>query len=247
MKISIITSTYNSKEALPSALESIKKQDYDDIEHIIIDGASTDGTIELIKEYVNSNANAQYISESDKGIYDALNKGIEKATGDYIGILHSDDLLASNTIISTIVNKLKAEKTDCIYGDLKYVAKDDIDKVIRNWVSGEFTKKKLHRGWMPPHPTLFVKKELFEKYGTYDLQFRIAADYDFMTRILSNGVSISYLPEVVTLMRVGGESNKSIKNIWKKSMEDLKVMRRNNIGGLRCLFMKNFSKIGQFF
>jgi len=245
MKISIITSVYNNKLTIKDAIESVVNQTYQDIEYIIVDGASSDGTVEIIRSY--GDKITTFVSEPDKGIYDGLNKGVSLATGDVVAFLHSDDLYASDDIVEQIVQDFKDDSSlDGVYGDLIYTPKEDTFKVLRYWKSKEFDKSLLKKGWMPAHPTLFLKRSVYEKYGKFDLGFKIAADYDFMLRVLSSGIKVKYIPKVLYKMRVGGESNKSIKNIILKSKEDLKALKKNNIGGVYSLFVKNISKIQQF-
>jgi glycosyltransferase involved in cell wall biosynthesis len=245
MKISIITATYNSKTTLQDALASIESQKEVNIEYIIIDGGSTDGTLDLIK---NNDTIAKYISEPDKGIYDALNKGIQLATGDIIGFLHSDDLFASNSVVAQIVKEFENVVIDGVYGDLEYVDKENTKRVIRHWKSEPFQPKLLKQGWMPAHPTLFLRTEVYEKHGLFNLSYKIAADYDFMLRILKDKtLQFSYLPQVITRMRVGGASNRSLKNIIQKTKEDYKVVTSNGVGGWLTIVIKNKSKIKQFF
>ncbi len=246
MKFSIITATYNSEKTIKDAINSVASQTYKNIEHIIIDGASTDNTLSVINE--NSGKISKIISEPDKGIYDALNKGIKNASGDIIVFLHADDIYADNTVIEKAATLFSEKKTDSIFGDLQYVSKDDTNKIIRYWKSGEFTFSKLKKGWMPPHPTFFVRKEIYDKYGLFDTNFRIAADYDIILRFLGKyKISTAYLHEVMIKMRIGGESNKSIKNIFKKMKEDLKALKKNNLGSIHTVFLKNISKIPQLF
>lgn len=244
MKISIITATYNSVDTLPSCFKSIEKQTFD-IEYVVVDGNSKDGTLQLIKQ---ANIINKYISEPDDGIYDALNKGLEIASGDIIGFLHSDDLFASNDIIENIYLTFERTCADIVYGDLEYVDKSNTNKVIRKWESRTFKMELLKRGWMPAHPTVFIKRDVYKKHGVFDLNFKIAADYDLMLRIFSDSsLKFAYLPKVVTKMRVGGESNKSFKNILLKSIEDYKVLRKNKIKyPLLALMCKIISKIPQF-
>ena len=245
MKISIITSVYNNQETIAEAMDSVLSQTYTDIEYIIIDGGSTDDTVNIIKSY--QNRIAVFISEPDKGIYDGLNKGIKLATGDVIGFLHSDDLYENNTVIEKVAKAFMASEIDSVYGDLTYVNKSDPTKVIRYWKSGEFTLKKLGRGWMPPHPTFFVKRDIYQQRGQFDTSFKIAADYDLMLRFLGKyKISTDYIPNVLIKMRVGGESNKSLKNVIRKSKEDLQAMKNNNMGGMVSLIIKNLSKLQQF-
>jgi len=246
MKISIITATFNCEDTIKDCINSVISQQYDNIEHIIIDGASTDNTLDIVNSF--SNKIAKVISEPDSGIYDALNKGIANATGDVIGLLHADDIFYNNNIIGEIVDVFTNNNTDSVYGDLQYVAKSDTSKVIRYWKSGEFNLGKLKKGWMPPHPTFFVKKEVYNKYGNFDTSFKIAADYDLILRFLGvNKISTIYLPKIITKMRVGGESNKSLKNILLKMKEDHKALKKNKIGGVFTILFKNISKIPQLF
>jgi len=242
VKISIITSVYNNKDTIEDAIKSVLNQTYKNIEYIVIDGASTDGTIDIVKKYQDKIS--KFISEPDNGIYDGLNKGIKLATGDVIAFLHSDDIYASNDIIEYIVNNF--DDNDAIYGDLVYTSKLDTTKVLRYWKSKNFNKSLLKKGWMPAHPTFFVKKEIYDKYGCFDTSFKIAADYDFMLRVLKNNIKVKYLPKILYKMRIGGESNKSLKNIINKTKEDLKALKKNEIGGFHTLIYKNLSKIKQF-
>lgn len=250
MKFSIITACYNPGSSIMTAIESVLSQDYPDIEYIIIDGASTDGTVELIKSY--GDKISRFISEPDKGFYDALNKGINLANGDVIGFVNADDLLARVNIISDIARGFDRTGMDGLYGDLEYVAKDDIARVIRYWRSGNFKYSSLRVGWMPPHPTLYLKRSVYQgaRLGDgdyFDTSFKIAADYDFMMRILGKlKVDVTYLPQVLVKMRIGGKSNKSISNIIRKSREDLVAMRRNGVGSFVTLIFKNLRKLPQF-
>ncbi|MBK8807565.1 MAG: glycosyltransferase [Bacteroidales bacterium] len=246
MKFSIITAVYNNASSIEQAILSVLHQKNVSIEYILIDGGSTDGTVEIIKKY-NSQI-SYFISEKDKGIYDALNKGLQQATGDVIGFLHSDDLFSHDNILNNISEKFTKIETDGVYGDLQYVDKIDINKVIRFWKSKPFNRSNLKYGWMPAHPTLFLKKEVYKKHGLFDTKYKISADYEFMIRILSDTTyKFDYLPQVITKMRVGGESNKSIKNIILKSKEDLKAIKKNKIGNLFTLVSKNLRKLSQFF
>ncbi|MBU2927574.1 glycosyltransferase family 2 protein [Winogradskyella psychrotolerans] len=247
MKVSIITATYNSAETIAVCMASVLNQTYSNIEYIIVDGGSKDATIEVIKKATTSNTNVVFKSEPDQGIYDALNKGVQRATGDVIGFVHSDDFLANPNIIADIVEQFTTEGVDGVYGDLHYVAFDDTDKIIRNWVSQPFTKKLLKQGWMPAHPTLFLKKHIYDTYGSFNINYKIAADYDFILRIFKQAdLRFFYLNKTIIKMRVGGVSNNSIKNIIKKTKEDLKAVRGNDIGGFGTIFLKNVTKLKQF-
>ncbi len=246
MKISIITSVYNNKETIAEAIESVLSQTYDDIEYIVVDGASKDGTVDVIKKYADKITT--FVSEPDKGIYDGLNKGVALATGDVVGFLHSDDLFQDENVVAKIAEAFKADDVDSIYGDLIYVTKEDTTKVIRYWKSGDFTMRKLQNGWMPPHPTFYVKRKVYEAYGAFDTGFKIAADYDSILRFLGReGITTRYIPEVLVKMRAGGASNRSLKNIIMKTREDIRALRNNRVGHLGTLVSKNLSKIPQFF
>lgn len=246
MKVSIITATYNSAKTIHDTLASLEQQTYQNIEYIIIDGNSSDDTLDVIK--AKSSRVSVMISEPDNGIYDALNKGIAAATGDIIGFLHSDDLFAYSTAVQDIVDKFQTDNVDAVYGDLEYVAQDSIDTVIRFWKSGHYTKNKMQYGWMPPHPTFYMKRSLYEKFGGFDLSYKIAADYDSLLRYLwVNNVSMSYLERVVIKMRVGGASNRSLSNIILKTKEDIRALSRNSVAWPIAILGKNFSKIPQFF
>lgn len=247
MKVSIITIVYNNKRTIKDAIDSVQNQNYHNIEHIIVDGGSSDGTIELIEASLTSNT--RFISEKDNGLYDALNKGIRLATGDIIGILHSDDVFNSEEVVLDIVNAFTQNDTDSIYADLVYVNRHRSDKVIRNWISGEFSKKKFQIGWMPPHPTFFVKKQIFDKYGVYDTDFKSAADYELMLRFLyKHEISTQYIPKTLVRMRVGGESNKSLKNRINANKEDYLAWQKNNLyPNMYLRILKPLSKLNQYF
>ena len=246
MKISIITSVYNNKEYIAEAIESVLNQSYQNIEYIIIDGASTDGTVDIINSY--GDKIAQFVSEEDDGIYEGLNKGIHLATGDVIGFLHSDDFYLHDQVIEMIVEYFYTQNCDGVYGDLIYVDQNRTDRVIRHWKSGKFVHDNLKRGWMPPHPTFFIKREVYEKFGVFDTDFKISADYNFMLKILSHkDIKACYLPNVLYVMRIGGASNKNLKSLFQKSKEDLRALKQNKVGSLWALLQKNISKIPQFF
>lgn len=248
MKVSLITATFNSSKNLKSCLQSVIKQSHEEIEHIIIDGVSNDNTLQIIKNFQKINPKIKFISENDNGIYDALNKGIKMASGDIIGFIHSDDFLKSEDIISGIVSLISNEKFDGIYGDLQYVYKNNPKKVVRNWKSSEFSRKLLKKGWMPPHPTFFLRKEVYKKHGLFNLKYSISADYDFMLRVLKDSnLKFKYYPRVITVMRLGGVSNSGMKNIIRKTLEDFRIIKNNEIGNILTLIFKIISKIKQFF
>ena len=244
MKISIITITYNSAKTLDRALTSVQSQTYKDIEHIIVDGASTDGTRELIEAYAKKHKNVRWVSEKDEGIYNALNKGIRMATGDIIGFLHSDDVLYSSDSIGQIAAAFASQEVDVVYGDLQYCKGN---KVVRRWQSNEFHPRSLKYGWMPPHPTVYVRKEVYQAVGEYDEWFRISADYDMLLRIFSAGYQTHYIPEVLVSMETGGASNGNPKARLTKTQEDFLVLKKNHIGaGLLTVACKQLRKIRQF-
>lgn len=248
MRVSIITATYNSSDYIKSSLSTVTNQNYNIFEHLVIDGKSNDNTLSIVNKFSKNHHQLKIFSEKDKGIYDALNKGINLASGDIIGFVHSDDFLASNYIINDIVSFMKSESLDGVYGDLQYVNKINSKKIIRNWKGCDFRPSLLKQGWMPAHPTLFLKKEVYEKHGLFDLSYKISADYDFMLRIFKDTeLKFGYLPKVITKMRVGGASNRSLKNIIEKSKEDYRTIKINNIGNFLTLIRKNTSKLKQFF
>ncbi len=246
MKVSIITSSFNSALTIRDTLESISTQDYPNIEHLIIDGGSTDNTIEIVNEYKHI---TKIITEKDDGIYDAMNKGIKLATGDIIGILNSDDFYVNNTVISNIVNLFKTSKAQSLYADLDYVNAIDKTKVVRKWKAGEFHPNKFHYGWMPPHPTFFVRKEIYDKHGLFDPNFSSSADYELMLRFLiKHKISLVYLPEVIVHMRTGGQSNASFKNRLHANREDALAWKHNGLNPyFFTTYLKPLRKIKQFF
>ncbi len=246
MKVSIITISYNSAETIEDTIKSVVSQDYPNIEYIIIDGASKDTTLSIVDKYKDKIA--KVISEKDKGIYDAMNKGVQNATGDIIGILNSDDYYYDTTVISEVVRLFEQEKTDGLYADLVYVDRSDSEKIIRYWKSGKYTPGKFLKGWMPPHPTFFVKKEVYTHFGLYNTDLRSAADYEFMLRVIhKNKISLCYMPRVLTKMRVGGMSNVSLKNRWRANMEDRRAWKINGIKPRwYTLTVKPLSKLFQF-
>ncbi|ATA89054.1 glycosyl transferase [Capnocytophaga stomatis] len=246
MKISIITATYNSSKTVADTITSVYNQNYPTIEHIIVDGNSKDNTIEIIKKLPNRVV--KILSEPDKGIYDAMNKGIALATGDVIGILNSDDFYSSNDILTQVMNVF--EQTDCeaVYGNLEYIDEKDSNKVIRFWKSRKYKKGLFKKGWHPAHPTFFVKKEIYQKYGSFNLKYKIAADYEIMLRFIEkNGIRTIYLPITMVKMRMGGASNQSIKNIIQANKECYLAWKDNGMSiSLFHFLRKPLSKFLQF-
>jgi glycosyltransferase len=244
MKITIITATHNSKAFISNCITSIKNQTYKEIEHLIIDGASTDNTVEIIKS--TPNRVKLIISEPDKGIYDAINKGISLSSGEIIGLLHSDDIFSDDNTLSCICAEF-VKGADVVYGNMNYVKKNNTSVVIRNWISKPLNQANLRYGWMPPHTTFFCLKSVYDKHGLFDLTFKISADYDLMLRILKdNTLKVNHIPVTLVQMRLGGMSNRSFMNILLKMYEDYKAIRKNKIGGLYTLAFKNLRKLPQF-
>ena len=222
IKISIITVSFNSQSTIRQTIESVFLQDYDNIEYILIDGGSTDWTLDIVQNY--KDRIKYFISEQDNGIYDAMNKGIQAATGDVVGILNSDDFYANKSVISKVVSVFETEKCDSLYGDLVYVKLSDASKVFRYWKAEVFSVLRLRRGWMLPHPTFFVKKSIYEKYGLYNTELKSAADYEMILRLLYKyAIKVAYIPSVLVKMRVGGTSNANLLNRLKANREDAKA------------------------
>ena len=222
MKISLITVCYNSEKTIEDTIKSVLKQTYKNYEYIIIDGKSKDNTLNIIKLYEKKIYNKlKYISESDKGLYDAMNKGIKLATGDIIGILNSDDILYDESVFQKIIDNI--DNYDGVYSNL-VLMNDNFTKVTRNFKSKEVTLKK---GWHPPHPTLYLKKEIYNKYGNYNLDYKIAADLDFMYRILNNNVILKYVDTCFVKMRTGGASTNGLKGYYKNFKESYRVLKAN--------------------
>jgi len=244
LKVSIITAVYNRCGTISNAINSVQTQQYPNICHVIVDGGSVDGTMDIVRESCTSNQ--VIISEPDNGIYDALNKGIRLTDGDIIGLVHSDDLFSDELVILDVVAAFSDPEVQLVYGDLVYVQESNVTKVVRKWISGRFVPHKLRMGWMPPHPTVFLRKSVFDQQGLYDTSFRISADYDAMLRFFQSGICCAYVPRVLVKMRVGGVSNRGFKNIITKMKEDYRAIRKNNIGGVGTLVLKNVSKIRQF-
>ena len=246
LKISIITITYNSELTLAETLDSVINQSYQNIEYIVVDGKSTDRTLSIIQS--RKNKISKIISEKDNGLYDALNKGIAMATGDIIGFLHSDDFYTHTQVIEHVASTFENSKADALYADLWYVDREQTDKVIRTWKSGNYKHGQFLNGWMPPHPTFFVKKECYQKYGVFNLDFVSAADYELMLRFIHKyRIKLVYLPEVIVKMWVGGKSNISLKNRWKANQEDRKAWKINQIKPyFYTLYLKPLRKLIQF-
>lgn len=227
MKVSIITVVRNNKECIKDAIESVLNQTYKDIEYIIIDGASSDGTVEIVQSYKDKIS--KFISESDRGLYDAMNKGLALASGDIVGILNSDDFYIDNGVIERVVKEFEKSQAGSVFANLVYVKSDNLNKVVRYYDSSHFTPQKFAYGWMPAHPTFFVRRWVYEKYGLFRTDLKIAADFDILARFLyTHKISYSYMKEVLVKMRLGGVST-SFSSIWINNIEQLRICRQNSI------------------
>jgi len=245
MKITIITVCFNSESTIEDTINSIQNQDYHDIEYIVIDGGSTDNTLEIIKK--NSSIVSKLISEPDKGIYDAMNKGLAMATGEITAIINSDDFYKNNHAISTVVKAFE-QNVSIVYADIEYIDKTDHKKVVRYWKSGKFEKKKMKYGWMPPHPAFFVRTQVYKTYGFFNTQLKISADYELMLRLLyKHSLSVFYLNETLVSMRIGGVGNKSLKNRIRANKEDKLAWKINGLDySFLTTILKPIRKIPQF-
>lgn len=247
MKISIITITFNASSTIRTAIESVLSQSYQNIEYIIVDGGSTDGTLNIIKEY---GTKIQWVSEPDKGIYDAMSKGVARATGDVIGMVNADDFYPDNEVLQRVVDAYQENPTlQAVYGDLHYVDGQNTTKVVREWVAGEYKKELFLSGWMPPHPTFFLTKQAYILYGAYNPIFKSAGDYELMLRMLYKyNLSVAYIPHVQMKMRTGGVSNVSLRNRIRANNEDYKAWILNGLTPKwYTRFVKPLSKIRQWF
>jgi len=247
MKISIITITYNSAATLEDTIKSVVMQDYPNVEYLIIDGKSKDATLTIVDKYKDKIT--KVVSERDKGLYDALNKGIKHSTGDIIGMLHSDDIYAHPQVLSNIVKKFQeSPNTDGVYADLVFVNRNDTNKVMRTWESGTYQEGDFLKGWMPPHPTFFVKKEVYEKFGGFNTELKLSADYELMLRLIhKNQIKMGYLNEVIVKMRMGGVSNVSFFVKLKANIEDKMAWKLNGMKPkMTTMLLKPLRKLGQY-
>ncbi|CAM3762661.1 glycosyltransferase family 2 protein [Flavobacterium chungbukense] len=246
MKVSIITVCYNRKETIAKSIESVLSQDYSNIEYIVIDGNSTDGTKEIIKSYAEKIST--YLSEPDKGMYDAINKGLKMATGEIIGLMHSDDEFYDNDVISKIVEMFqKFPSSDGIYGNGIYVTNDKKERIVRNRISGAYSRKELESGWLPLHPTVYLKKKIIEKLGYYNLDFKIASDTEFLLRYLfKSKIKLSYFNSYVVKMRVGGLST-SRSRALKVFYEDYRIYKYHGLPAFRTVVQKKLIALKQYF
>lgn len=246
MKVSIITAVLNCEESIEDCVKSVLGQSYKNIEYIVIDGRSTDGTLGIIKAYEDKIS--YWISEKDEGIYYAMNKGLQAATGSIVGILNADDIYADSSVINDVVSTMEGKKVDSCYGDIVYVSKTNTSKIVRYWKSSTFSKERFGRGWMPPHSAFFVRKDVYVKYGLFDTTLRIGADYELMLRLLyKHGITTYCIPKVLVKMRVGGSSNKSLLQIVRANLECYKAWRINGLRVNPFVFvLKVASKLLQF-
>lgn len=245
MKISIITAVYNRGATIQAAIDSVARQHYRNIEYVVVDGNSTDDTESIVRK---SDRVDNYVRGKDDGIYDALNIGIRTATGDVIGFLHADDLLADEYAIHRVAETLTNTSAQCVYGDLLYVNATDPGRIIRYWRSGDFARQSFRRGWMPPHPTVYFSADVYERFGNFRTDMSISADYELMVRMLfCNSVPTAYVPHVQVKMRVGGKSNASVQNRLLANAEDRRAWELNDLLPPRFLrFLKPARKISQY-
>lgn len=245
-RVSVITVCLNSAEFIKDTVESVINQSYPNIEYIIIDGKSTDNTIEIIKSY--GEKITKLISEPDSGFYDAMNKGISLVTGEFVCILNSDDIFIDKSVIENVIEIFKNTGTDCVYGDLYYVRRKNTNKIIRHWITGEFKTGAFKKGWHPAHPAFFLRREIYENNGVFDLSFPLAADFELMLRMLENfKISSVYLPVPLIKMRLGGVTNRNVSDIIKQNIECVHAFEKNGLtaGGLYMLY-RLLPKIKQF-
>ena len=246
MKISIITVCYNSAATIQDTIDSIASQTYPDIEHIVVDGGSQDTTMDMVRAAPRV---SKYISEPDRGIYDAMNKGIAMATGEIVGTLNSDDFYMHEKVLERVAEVFSNPSVDACYADLIYVRQEDPASVVRYWQSRPFRPGLFKRGWMPAHPTFFVRRKLYEELGGFDLEFKLQSDFELTMRYLELfRINSVYLPEILVKMRVGGASNQSVRNVIKGNIEAYKACKKNHLG-VSPLFnlYKIISRLPQFF
>ncbi len=246
MKITIITVCFNSAATIGQTLESVNAQSYKNIEHIIVDGKSTDDTLEIIAK--KGTHVSKLLSEKDCGIYDAMNKGISIATGDVIGFLNSDDVFAGVDVVSTIAKTMADLSFDACYGDLVYVEKYDLNKIVRYWKSCKYHSGLFERGWVAAHPTFYARREIYQRYGGFDLNFTLAADFDVILRFLRvKCISSVYIPEVLVRMRLGGASNSGFFSLIRQNIEIAKAFRKYNLNvGLKLFLFRVTTRFLQF-
>ena len=245
MKISIITVTFNSAATVAHTLESVNNQDYNDIEHILVDGGSKDETVSIIQSYPHV---SKWVSEKDNGLYDAINKGIHMASGEVIGILNSDDFFPGSHIVSLIANAFLQKDVSAVYGDIAFVRPGRLEKIVRLYSSKKFTPNKFGYGYMPAHPSFYVRKDCYEKMGGYKQDYKIAADYELLMRfIFKHGISYNYIPEILVYMRTGGVSNKNILSRYTLNKEIIRACRENGVyTNMAVLSLKYINKVFEY-
>ncbi len=244
MKVSVITVCFNSAATVEDTIRSVRAQEYEHIEHVIVDGGSTDGTVDIVKKY--NGRIKRFISEPDEGIYDAMNKGLHLAQGDIVAFLNADDIYASPTVISDVVAALHAGNTDSVYGDLVYVGRRNAQRIVRYWRAGEYRPRAFHRGWVPPHPTFFCRRTLYHEFGGFNPSYRIAGDFELMLRLIEkHRIRVRYVPRPFVRMRVGGRAN-TLRGIIQGNREILQAFRANDMEvSSRFFCSKLVYKLGQ--
>lgn len=247
MKISIITVVFNNEKTIEDTILAVAAQTHPDIEHIVVDGASTDGTMDVVRRHRGKIA--KLVSEPDEGIFDAMNKGIRLATGEVIAFLNADDIYADNTVLEQVASVFFDPSVDACYANLVYVDPVDLNKVVRFWKSQEFKPGLFQKGWVPAHPTFFARKKVYQQHGNYDVSLKLAADYELMLRFLEKfKVKSVYIPRVFVKMRTGGVSNNSIRNILQQNIEIYRACKKNGVPvSPFFVFTKIFSKLSQFY
>ena len=247
MKISVVTVCYNSEATIQKAIDSVASQAWPDIEHIVIDGASRDATVSIIQR--NASAIAHFVSEPDTGVYSAMNKGLKLATGDVIAFLNSDDVYSHPGVLGSVAHTMQAECLDALYGDISFFHAHNPDKVVRIYNSGRFTPERLAWGWMPAHPALFIRREVYERFGHFREDFRIAGDYEFITRVFKSGQMKSrHVAQVWVRMQTGGLSTVGLGATYRLNKEIMRACRINGIStNWLKLLSKYFFKIPEFF
>lgn len=246
LKISIITVCYNSESTISDTINSVASQNYPEVEHIVVDGASKDATMNIVRP---SPSIARYVSEPDGGIYDAMNKGISMVTGDIVGTLNADDFYADNNVLTEVARVFADPEVDACYADLVYVAQNDTSKIVRYWKSRPFQPGLFKRGWMPAHPTFFVRRHLYEELGGFDLDYKLQSDFELTMRFLEiYRINAVYIPRIIISMRIGGASNQSIRNVVTGNIEAYKACKKNHLSILPTFsILKVLSRVPQFF
>ncbi len=246
--ITVITAVYNGVSSIAECLDSVAAQDLPGVEQLVLDANSTDGTTDVIRQ--QAKPHVRHVCERDSGLYDALNKGVRLAKHDIIGLLHADDMYASPHVLSHVASAFRVDPTlEGVYGDLVYVSAEEPAKIVRYWKAGQYRRGLFFRGWMPPHPTLFLRRSVYERVGGFRTDLNIAADYEFVLRAMHiHDVKVAYIPEVFTRMRLGGMSNRNLKNVVLKTRQDLRAWQINGQAGrgFGAVALKNVTKLPQF-